>query len=235
MFKLDIVFVLLLASFTFGTLGYKIGKKVVKLDRYDACVEPPDSPLTLTYMKIDFTKTAGSYLNGEARLTKHIPKIRISCNFTRCANRESLDTCEQFTKLEPADTCMLTNMRNTAWSGLVYGFHPPFYCPLQKGTFHIINASFDANLLNFLPFEDCTEYTVIHVANARIKTTKINVLFRCHGVWKYTNRVLRHAASGRQLPDAPALVLGTVQPFGVLLSIDAGATLLDTGIIDHSH
>lgn len=51
------------------------------MDRYDSCVEPENSPLTLTYMKLDFSKSIGSYMNGEARLTKDIPRMRVMVKF----------------------------------------------------------------------------------------------------------------------------------------------------------
>lgn len=53
-------------------------------------------------------------------------------DISKCANKELLDSCENFPKLKLQNACPLISDKNTILASLFYAFSLPLVCPFKK-------------------------------------------------------------------------------------------------------
>ncbi|GLV37273.1 hypothetical protein CBL_01898 [Carabus blaptoides fortunei] len=128
-------------------------KKVLKMDRFEPCYLIKNSPVKMIVVITDFIKNVGSVLYSELEIERDFHSITMVINPAKCANRESLDSCEDYGILNPSDTCTFLTMKHMAWSPFFGRYKPEFKCPLKKGKYILNNGSFDPSIFRIFPVE----------------------------------------------------------------------------------
>ncbi|KAJ8943979.1 hypothetical protein NQ318_013560 [Aromia moschata] len=126
--------------------------KTVRIYQFKGtCPEHEDAPIVYENIQlINMNRTFFVSMRVKVkRNLSHGLKLRLS--LSRCANRESLDSCETYSTIKLSRFCKLLVAEKEPWTAFVKRFSPPMACPLKKGTYIVNNGTFDGSAFDNLP------------------------------------------------------------------------------------